>query len=76
MSDFQRTRREALLAGFIWCFFAAWTIVACYILGYLPAKVTFVFGMPTWVLWGVIVPWITAAIVNSLFAIFVLADDE
>lgn len=76
MNDFIRTRREALCAGFIWVFFATWTIGACYFLGYLPDKVTFVLGIPSWIMWGVIVPWISAAIVNSLFAIFVLADDE
>lgn len=76
MSHFLKVRREAILAGALWLVFACWTIGACYVLGYRAEHVTLWHGIPTWILWGVIVPWIAATVANSVFALVFMADDE
>lgn len=76
MSTYQRSRREAIIAGAIWLFFAVWTITVSYLLGYTSSEQTTTLGLPTWIVWGVLVPWVSAVVVNSVFAFFVLANDE
>lgn len=76
MNHFLKVRREAIIAGALWVLFACWTIGACYVLGYNAEKVTFFHGIPTWILWGVLAPWVAATVANSLFAMYFMADDE
>ena len=76
MSSFRRTRREALLAGSLWVVFAIWVISVSYHLGYDRQELSLTLGLPTWVFWGVVVPWVTAVVANTILAFFVLADDE
>jgi len=33
-------------------------------------------GMPHWVFWGVVMPWVTTMIVSIWFALFCIRDDE
>lgn len=76
MNHFLKVRREAIIAGILWVVFATWTITACYIIGYKAQSVTFIFGIPNWIVWGVLLPWVCATIANSVFALLILADDE
>lgn len=76
MNHFHKVRTEAVVAGGLWVVFAIWTIGACYVLGYKAEKTTFFYGIPTWILWGVMLPWVAATVANSVFAIFFMADDE
>ncbi len=70
-------RREAFYIGGIWCLFAAW------VLGYAawgaypqdPRSMTLTFGLPTWVLWGIALPWCVASAVTIVFCLGVLKDE-
>ncbi len=84
-------RREAvvILAAFVVCLI--WSISVCYLLGYpgpdgLPSEghgspaaangpVAKVLGMPSWVFWGVLVPWIAADVFALWFCFCFMADD-
>lgn len=79
----RHARREALVI------FAAWTscaIYCCsysYFFGYIrpdrplgPGDVRPTFGMPSWVFWGVMVPWVVAAAFTLAFVAFGMADDD
>ncbi len=75
---FLHTRREALaiLAAFV--VFLVWSICWCYLAGYgesADGKLATVFGMPGWVFWGVLVPWLAADLFAFWFCFFFMADD-
>jgi hypothetical protein len=75
-------RRETLviLAAFVVCMI--WSIGCCYWLGYGGADggsdggpVAQVLGMPSWVFWGVGVPWVAADLFAVWFCFFFMVDD-
>jgi hypothetical protein len=79
----KNARREAIVIGVVW--FAAMTYCCayCYVFGYIraghplgAADVHPILGMPSWVFWGIIVPWAVCALFTFWFAGFVMADDE
>ena len=74
---FLRTRKEAIVAGLIWCVFFVWVVGLSYRMGYGtvdPADT--VIGFPRWIFWGVFVPFLTATAVNCVYAFAYLADDD
>ena len=49
--------------------------------GYIPSSdrpdtPSLVLGIPSWVVWGLLVPWLVLILVTWFFAAFVLKDDE
>ena len=76
MSSFRRTRLEAILTGSLWLGFAVWVITVSYRLGYQTHEYTTTLGLPTWIVWGVLVPWLAAVVMNTVLAFAIMADDE
>lgn len=70
-------RREAAVAALIWLAAAIYSISYCAAYGYdiPPDQLTFTFGIPTWVFWGVVVPWCVCTVIAILFATFFVRDD-
>lgn len=73
--------REAKLIGWVWL--ASLLVVGGSIgsFGYLPASErpavpVLVWGIPAWVFWGLLVPWIVLIGITWWFAICFLKDDE
>jgi hypothetical protein len=79
----KHARREALIIGMVWLAATTYSCVSCYLLGYrreghmlgVP-DIHPVFGMPSWVFWGIIAPWGACALFTFWFAGFYMADDE
>lgn len=71
-------RREALIAFAIWLATTIYTVGYCCWYGYgrEPESLTFVLGFPDWVFWGIVVPWGLCTILASLFAFFVMTDED
>ena len=71
-------RREmvGMLAG--WFLVASWVIGYCWIDGYAAADEvpTTTLGFPTWVVYGVIVPWLASTVLTCWFALSRMADDR
>ena len=44
--------------------------------GQRPQQPHLILGIPAWVMWGLVVPWIATIAVTWLFALFVMKDDE
>ena len=74
-SYYLRTRKEAMVAGIILLVFFVWTVGVSYWLGYVDNDLSTTMGLPTWIFWGVLLPFLTAAVVNSIYAFFYLEDD-
>jgi fatty acid desaturase len=71
-------RREALviLAAFAVCL--VWSVGWCYLAGYhepAGSGLSTVLGMPSWVFWGVLVPWLAADVFALWFCFFFVAAD-
>jgi hypothetical protein len=71
-------RREALLVFFIWVAALSYTITYCYTQGYnRPLEsLTFVFGIPDWVFWGIIVPWMVCLLASWIFSYVLMTDAD
>jgi hypothetical protein len=83
----QTSRREALLTVGLWAMTMLYTVVYCYTHGYSRGTdgydrkldtslegMTFVFGWPDWVFWGIVLPWGVCTIVSAIFAFVFMRD--
>ena len=70
-------RREALIVLAILAAAMIWTLGYCSRHAYsgAPEDLELVLGFPAWVMWGVLVPWITCSLVSIVFAFAVMSDD-
>ena len=64
-------RREAIEILAAWAVAMAWTIGYCAVFGYgiTADKIELTFGMPGWVFWGVVVPWLAASAFTLYFSL-------
>jgi len=69
-------RREAIFTLIVWLAAATYTVgyCTCYGYGRAPQDVRFVLWFPDWVFWGIVVPWLTCAIISAWFALCVMQD--
>jgi hypothetical protein len=60
----------------LWAIFFAWTISYTHWHGSWQADqpLRLVWGMPSWVFWGLFAPWVVAAVLSTWFALFRIAD--
>ena len=71
--------REAKWIMVIWFLSSLWTIGYCWLYSYEPidpTRIQIVFGLPSWVFWGVAVPWLLTTLVSILFAIWGIQEDD
>ena len=71
--------REAKWIMVIWFLSSLWTIGYCWLYSYEPidpTRIQTVFGLPSWVFWGVAVPWLLTTLVSILFAIWGIQEDD
>lgn len=71
-------RKEALAVAALWIISMTWTVGFCYVDGYNrpPEELQFVAGMPRWVFWGVLVPWLGCAALSAWFAFYYMTDAD
>jgi hypothetical protein len=72
------SRREALLAFAIWLAACVYSISVCYRLGYGRdvGTLTYIFGFPDWIFWGVVVPWTVCTALSFVLSYFLIRDDD
>lgn len=75
---FLNTRREAKVIFAVWVVALLWAVPACWLLGYgkPPGEITTVLGVPSWVFWGIAVPWLVADVFTIWFCSSVMVDDD
>lgn len=71
------SRREALFAVAVWFAATAYTVGYCAAFGYEQpiSELTFVWGFPSWVFWGIVAPWTASTVVSIWFAARSMRDD-
>ena len=73
--------KEAYLVGIIWLVTLVYCSSVIITLGYLPVEQrpeqpVLILGMPSWVFWGLLLPWLILIAVTWWFALFWMKDDE
>ena len=71
-------RREAAVVLLIWAVALIYSVGYCWLFGYhrAPSELTFVWGIPDWVMWGVFAPWLACYLVSLWFSYGFMTDDE
>ena len=73
-ASYRRSRTEAIVAGLLWCFCGCWVVGLSFFLGYdQPARS--VGGVPHWILWGVVVPWVVFFLIHCWYSLVFMRDD-
>ncbi len=75
---FVNARREAGWILVAWAVCLIWTVGYCALWAYdvPPDQIGIILGMPSWVFWGVLVPWIAATLFSIWFGLVYMADDD
>lgn len=73
---FNQSKRELFLFLAGWFFFAVWVLTYCYFHGYKDQteEPSITFGMPSWVFWGIAIPWFCATAWTVYISLFVIQD--
>jgi len=50
----------------------------CWFLGYNkePSQITLLGGIPSWIVWGVIVPWVVMVVFTVIYSFFIMKGDD
>lgn len=77
---FLNSRREAIVIFSVWFIGLVWAVPFCYLNGYPEtfdaASFSTTLGVPTWLFWGILVPWIAADIFTTWFCFCFMKDDD
>lgn len=70
--------REALIVTLIWLAALGWSVGVSAWMGYdrRAEDLKLIWGFPDWIFWGVVIPWLTCAVVSWLFGAFFVRDGE
>lgn len=70
-------RREALFVAVVWVLACGYTVGYSALFGYgQSAAPTLIYGIPSWVLWGIFLPWSVTSLVTCWFAFFGMKDED
>jgi hypothetical protein len=70
-------RREAYVAFGLWVAALVYSVTYCGLRGYgrTADDLTFVFGFPDWVFWGIVLPWCLCTALSIAFAYGFMTDE-
>lgn len=84
--------QELTLCVIVWLIGMVWTLGVYFLLGYRfasdhwlvtsgwarhpEAPLTVVFGMPDWVAYGVVLPWVVISLFTVIYALYLMPDDD
>ncbi len=75
---FLHSRREAIIIVGVWALALLWSVPYCYLRGYnlSPQEIHTIWGIPSWVFWGIGVPWILADLFTAWFCFWYMSADD
>ena len=61
-----------------WAAALVWTVGVGYLLGYRrsSAEMALILGMPDWIVWSVVLPWVICLLFSVWFCFWYMADDD
>ena len=72
----ESSRREALFTVGVWISACVYTVGYAWAFAYRPEQGGPVLGMPGWVFWGIVTPWLVCTLVTCWFALRGMRDEE
>lgn len=73
----RNSRREALFTVAVWVLACAYTVGYAGLFAYRrDAAPALTWGMPSWVVWGVVLPWIVCTAVTCWYAMCGILDED
>lgn len=78
VQTYYHARRETALILAVWLVAMVYIVTYCYLFGGAPqeGQLNLVWGMPSWVFWGVVVPWLACDVTTVWFCLWYMADDD
>ena len=77
---FLESRREALIILLLWVAALLWAVPYCYLNGFpetfVAEEFSTVWGIPSWLFWGIAVPWLLADVFTLWFCFFYMKDAD
>jgi len=77
---FVDARREGLQILIAWAIAMVWTVGCCWFLGYRSpgdrSQLEVIAGVPSWVFWGVVLPWVASSLWTLYYSLFVMKDNS
>lgn len=75
---FLNSRREAIVIASVWVLGLIWAVPYCYLTGYnlAPEEVQTIVGIPSWIFWGIGVPWVIADLFTAWFCFLYMSEDD
>ena len=77
---FLHSRREAAVIFCVWVTALVWVVPYCYFNAYGrnvdPSSLSMIMGVPTWLFWGIFVPWLAADAFTIWFCFGYMKDDD
>lgn len=77
---FLHSRREAVAIFLLWFFCLLWAVPVSYSMGFnqnvVPGEVPTTLGMPSWVFWGLLLPWLVADAVTIYLCFGFIKNDD
>lgn len=75
---YRSAKRELLVSAAIWFLALCWSVGYCARYGYhlKPEELKFVFGFPSWIFYGVVLPWGLSTLVSGAFAFGFMQDAD
>ncbi|MGV3723612.1 MAG: hypothetical protein ACO1SX_22170 [Actinomycetota bacterium] len=71
------SRREALFVAVVWVLACGYTVGYSAMFGYGQTDApTLIWGIPSWVLLGILLPWSVTSLVTCWFAFFGMKDED
>lgn len=68
--------RESIFVFLVWLSATVYSVSMCYWLGYDNTRpVSYMLGVPLWIFWGVLLPWVVCIVVSWWFAYFYMTDE-
>ncbi|MBJ42861.1 MAG: hypothetical protein CMJ80_06200 [Planctomycetaceae bacterium] len=73
--------RETKVIIALFAVFCVWSVCVCYTYGYISPEETVdviptVWGIPSWVFWGILLPWLAVDVVAVWFCFFYMKVDD
>ena len=79
----KNARREGLIIASVWLAATGYCCATCYTLGYRTVSHPYgledikpILGIPSWFVWGILLPWGICALFTAWFVGFFMTDDD
>lgn len=75
---FLHARKEAIIALIVFVLAGVYTITYAYCFGYEleAAAVDTFLGIPSWVVWGIIAPWLSVVLFSFWYSLYFIQDED